>query len=107
MLLFAALAMGSWKLSQPWSMVLYSRVLLSLGGMFVIALSTVACLGLISAVSIDLTPLSVSIEVVEVVAVVVIIFSISNEMRRYVFLPCCVRISCGSCVALLLLVPSK
>lgn len=41
-------------------MALYSRVLLSLGGMFVIALSTVGCLGFISAAGVALTPLSVS-----------------------------------------------
>lgn len=40
-------------------MALYSRVLLSLGGMFVVALSTVACLGFISALGVKLTPLSV------------------------------------------------
>lgn len=60
MLVFAALSMGAWKFSSPKSVALYSRVLLSLGGMAVIALSTVACLGFISAIGIKLTPLSVS-----------------------------------------------
>lgn len=61
MLVFAALSMGAWKFSSPKSVALYSRVLLSLGGMAVIALSTVACLGFISAIGIKLTPLSVSV----------------------------------------------
>lgn len=61
MVIFAAVSMGSWKFSEPKSVALYSRVLLSLGGMFVVALSTAACLGFISALSISLTPLSVSV----------------------------------------------
>ncbi|CAB1112157.1 unnamed protein product [Ectocarpus sp. CCAP 1310/34] len=61
MVIFAAVSMGSWKFSEPKSVALYSRVLLSLGGMFVVALSTAACLGFISALSIPLTPLSVSV----------------------------------------------
>ncbi|CAN0069863.1 unnamed protein product [Ectocarpus fasciculatus] len=61
MVLFAAVSMGSWKFSEPKSVALYSRVLLSLGGMFVVALSTAACLGFISALGIALTPLSVSV----------------------------------------------
>lgn len=60
MLLFAAFSMGSWNIRAPKSMLLYSRVLLSLGGVVIIALSTLACLGFISAVGVDLTPLSVS-----------------------------------------------
>lgn len=60
MLLFAALSMGSWNCKSRRSMSLYSRVLLSLGGMGVIALSTLACLGFISTVGVELTPLSVS-----------------------------------------------
>lgn len=61
MVIFAAVSMGAWNFSEPKSVALYSRVLLSLGGMFVVALSTVACLGFISAVGIKLTPLSVSV----------------------------------------------
>lgn len=60
MLLFAAFSMGSWNIRAPRSMLLYSRVMLSLGGVVIIALSTVACLGFISAVGVFLTPLSVS-----------------------------------------------
>lgn len=59
MVIFAAVSMGAWNFSQPKSVALYSRVLLALGGMFVIALSTGACLGFISAIGIKLTPLSV------------------------------------------------
>lgn len=61
MVIFAAVSMGAWNFSEPKSVALYSRVLLSLGGMFVVALSTVACLGFISAIGIKLTPLSVSV----------------------------------------------
>ena len=59
MVIFAAVSMGAWNFSEPKSVALYSRVLLALGGMFVVALSTVACLGFISAIGIKLTPLSV------------------------------------------------
>eukprot|EP00903_Cladosiphon_okamuranus_P013795 g12838.t1 len=61
MVLFAAVSMGAWNFSEPKSVALYSRVLLAIGGMFVVALSTVACLGFISAIGINLTPLSVSV----------------------------------------------
>eukprot|EP00752_Nemacystus_decipiens_P003738 g3444.t1 len=61
MVIFAAVSMGAWNFSEPKSVALYSRVLLALGGMFVVALSTVACLGFISALGIKLTPLSVSV----------------------------------------------
>lgn len=59
MVIFAAVSMGAWNFTEPKSVALYSRVLLALGGMFVVALSTVACLGFISAIGINLTPLSV------------------------------------------------
>lgn len=59
MVIFAAVSMGAWNFSEAKSVALYSRVLLSLGGIFVVALSTVACLGFISAVGIKLTPLAV------------------------------------------------
>ncbi|CAM9471831.1 unnamed protein product, partial [Ascophyllum nodosum] len=60
MLVFAALSMGAWKFSQLKSTALYSRVLLSLGGVFIVLLSTIACLGFISTIGIELTPLSVT-----------------------------------------------
>ncbi|CAM9819248.1 unnamed protein product, partial [Discosporangium mesarthrocarpum] len=61
MLGFAAIAMGHWKFSAPLSTLVYSRVLLSLGGFFVIFVSTLSSFGFMSNIKMDLTPLQVNI----------------------------------------------
>ncbi|CAM9471359.1 unnamed protein product [Discosporangium mesarthrocarpum] len=61
MLVFASLSMGSFAFSHPSSMVVYSRVLLTLGGISIIGLSTVAALGFVSFLGLPLTPISVNI----------------------------------------------
>ncbi|CAM9124531.1 unnamed protein product [Choristocarpus tenellus] len=61
MVVFAGLSMGSWGVNYPTSRLLYSRVLLTIGGVTIIALSTLAALGFVSAVGLSLTPLTVNV----------------------------------------------